>query len=131
MSPEPRRGLRLGVAFVIGSKTVKLVRGFALFLVVCVAIAAPCAVGGALFAHFHGGTSYGRAIGWAMWIGSAVLVLLVGGSGSPSQMAGESRVVVGGRFALGSDIPQPQSPFILIPAGVAVFGLGVLIYLAG
>jgi hypothetical protein len=107
----------------------KLVRGLALFAVVCVAIAAVCALGGALFAYFHGGTTYPRAIGWAMWIGGPVTVLLGGGSGSTT--AGESRVVVGGRFALGSDIPQPQSPFILIPAGIVVVGLGVLIYLAG
>jgi hypothetical protein len=48
-----------------------------------------------------------------------------------SRMAGESRVVVGGRFAQGSDIPQPQSPIILIPAGLVVIALGVLIYLSG
>jgi hypothetical protein len=44
-------------------------------------------------------------------------------------MAGESRIVVGGRFAPGSDIPQPQSPLVLIPAGVLLIGLGVLIYI--
>jgi hypothetical protein len=109
----------------------KLVRAFTLFLVVCVAIAACCALGGVLFMYFHGGTTYARAIGWAMWIGGGVLVLLVGGSGSTTRMAGESRIVVGGRFVLGSDIPQPQSPFILIPAGLLVIALGVLIYVAG
>src|SRR5215207_2774601 len=118
MSPDPH-----GVAWpypLVFQKAMKLVRGLAVFAVVCVAIAAVCALGGALFAYFHGGTTYPRAIGWAMWIGGAVTVLLVGGSGSPGRMAGESRVVVGGRFALGSDIPQPQSPFILIPAGIVV-----------
>ena len=109
----------------------KLVRGFALFLVVCAAVTAVCALGGTLFALFRGGTTYARAIAWAMWIGGGLTVLLVGGSGSTSRMAGESRVVVGGRFALGSDIPQPQRPFILVPAGIVVIGLGVLIYSAG
>jgi hypothetical protein len=65
---------------------------------------------------------------WALWIGGCVVVLLVGQSGSPTRMAGESRIVVGGRFAPGSDIPQPQSPLVLIPTGVLLIGLGVLIY---
>jgi hypothetical protein len=42
-------------------------------------------------------------------------------------MAGESRIVVGGRFVQGSDIPMPTSPFILIPAGTLVVALGVLL----
>jgi hypothetical protein len=46
-------------------------------------------------------------------------------------MARESHAVVGGRFALGGDIPQPQSQFVLIPAGLLVIALGVLIYLTG
>ena len=44
-------------------------------------------------------------------------------------MAGESRLVVGGRFTLGSDLPQPSSPFVLVPAGLLEIGAGVLIYL--
>ncbi len=95
---------------------------------VCAAVAALCALGGALFAYFHGGIPYSHAIAWAMWIGGGMLVLLVGQSHSPSRMAGESRIVVGGRFVLGSDIPQPQSPFMLIPAGFVVIALGVLLY---
>ncbi len=107
----------------------KIVRTLGLFLAICVAIAAICALAGALFAYFRGGIAYGQAIGWAMWIGGGLIVLLVGRSGSTTRMHGESRIVVGGRFAPGSDIPQPQSPFVLIPAGVLVVALGVLIYL--
>jgi len=35
----------------------------------------------------------------------------------------------GGRFTLGSDIPQPSSPFVLVPAGLLEIGAGVLIFL--
>lgn len=109
----------------------KLARILVLFVAVCAAIAAVCALGGALFALFHGGTSYASGIGWAMAIGGSLLVLVAGGSGSTTRMAGESRIVVGGRFVQGSDIPQPQSPFVLIPAGLVVLALGIAISLAG
>jgi hypothetical protein len=68
-----------------------------------------------------------HAIAYAMWIGGGLVVLLTGGSGSTTRMAGQSRIVVGGRFVQGSDIPMPTSPFILIPAGILVIALGVLI----
>ena len=106
----------------------KVARIFGFFLAICAGVAVLCAVGGALFAHFRGGTTYQHAIGWAMWIGGALLALLVAQSGSTSRMAAESRIVVGGRFAPGSNIPQPTSPWFLIPAGVAVIALGVLVY---
>lgn len=109
----------------------RLLRYVAFFLAICAVIAAVCALGGALFAHFHGDTTYAHAIGWAMWIGGGLTVLLVGLSGGTSRMAGESRIVVGGRFPQGSNLPQPQSPFILIPAGILVVALGVLIYVNG
>ena len=66
----------------------------------------------------------------ALWIGGALIILLVGQSGSTARMAGESRVVyLGGRFAPGSDIAMPQSPLAFIPIGIAVIGIGVLVYL--
>jgi hypothetical protein len=109
--------------------TKRILSGLAVFAAVTVALAALCALGGALYAHFHGGTTYAHAIAWAMWIGGGVVVLLTGGSGSTTRTAGESRILVGGRFVQGSDIPQPQSPWILIPAGVAVIAVGVLLSL--
>jgi hypothetical protein len=109
----------------------RVIRVLGFFLAVCAAVAMPCVLAGVLFAYFHGGPAYSSAIGWAMWIGGGLLVVLVGQSGSPARMAGESRAVVGGRFALGSDIPQPQSPFVLIPAGILVVALGVLIDVSG
>jgi hypothetical protein len=96
---------------------------------VFVVLAALCALVGVLIAAFRESTSYVDAIAWAMWIGGAAVVLLAGMSGSPAARAEDSRVVVGGRFVQGSNIPQPQSPFILIPAGLLVTGLGVLLYL--
>lgn len=80
----------------------KVARIFGFFLAICAGVAVLCAVGGALFAHFRGGTTYQHAIGWAMWIGGALLALLVAQSGSTTRMAGESRIVVGGRFARGA-----------------------------
>jgi len=90
-------------------------------------LAALCTLGGVLFSHFHG-MPVAHAVAWGLWIGGCVVVLLVGQSGSPTRMAGESRIVVGGRFAQGSDIPQPQSPLVLIPAGILLIGLGILVY---
>jgi hypothetical protein len=106
----------------------KAARAVGLFLVVCALIAGVCALGGAIFAAFSDRASTAHAIAWAMWIGGALTVLLVGQSGSTTRMAGESRVVVGGRFVQGSDLPQPTSPFFLIPAGVLVIALGALVY---
>jgi len=103
-------------------------RAFTFFLAISAAIACVCAVGGAIFAAFSNSASTAHAIAWAMWIGGALTVLVVGQSGSTTRMAGESRIVVGGRFVQGSDLPQPTSPFILIPAGVLVIALGALIY---
>jgi hypothetical protein len=103
-------------------------RSFAFFLAVTAAIAGVCAVAGAIFAALSDRASVAHATAWAMWIGGALTVLVVGQSGSTTRMAGESRIVVGGRFVQGSDLPQPTSPFFLIPAGVLVIALGVLVY---
>ena len=105
-------------------------RTLVLFVVVLTVTAAICALAGAAYALFHGKISYAHAIAWAMWIGGGALVLFVGASGSTSRMSGESRIVVGGRFAPGSGNPQPQSPFMLIPVGVLIIALGALIYSA-
>jgi hypothetical protein len=104
----------------------RLSRGALVLLAITAGIAGLCALGGAIFAHFHGGT-YTNAIAYAMWIGGGLVAVLTGGSGSTTRMAGRSRIVVGGRFVQGSDIPMPTSPFILIPAGTLVVALGVLI----
>ena len=108
----------------------RILEGLLVFVVVTLAIAALCALVGAIVAAVRGGTPYTHAIGWAMWIGGAVIALLVAQSGSTTHTAGRQRIVVGGRFVEGSDIPQPQSPWIIIPAGFAVVALGLLIYVA-
>ena len=105
----------------------RLTRGLLVLLAISAGIAGLCALGGALFAHLHGGTTYAHAIAYALWIGGGLVVLLTGGSGSTTRMAGESRIVVGGRFVQGSDIPMPTSPWVLIPAGTLVIALGALI----
>jgi len=108
---------------------VRIVRRIALWLAVLVAasaaLAAVAALAGALYAHFRGGTTYAHAIGWAMLIAGGLVALLVGQSGSPIRMAGEARIVVGGRFVQGSDIPLPQTPFVFALAGLLVAGLGI------
>ena len=98
-----------------------------LFVVAC----ALCTVIGAVVAAVHGGWSYSHAIAWSLWIGGALVVLLVGQSGSTARMAGEARVLyLGGRFSPGSNLALPQSPLAFIPIGIAVIGVGVLVYLA-
>jgi hypothetical protein len=108
----------------------RTVRALRLYGAIWLGLAALCTLGGLLFSHFRHGMPLAHAVAWALWIGGGLVVLLVGQSGSPTRMAGESRIVVGGRFAAGSGIPQPQSPLVLIPAGVLLIGLGVLIYVA-
>jgi len=107
----------------------RVIRPLAVFFAVALVIAALCALVGALFAYFRDDTTYANAVAWAMWVGGGVIVLLAALSGSPARRAEESRVVVGGRFVSGGAIPQPQSPFVLIPAGLLVIGLGVLIFM--
>jgi len=107
----------------------RLAHAVGVVVALCVSIGAVFGLAGALVAYLRGGVSYAHAIAWALWIGGSVVVILVGQSGSTSRMAGESRIVVGGRFVLGSDIPQPTSPFVLIPASLLEIGAGVLIYL--
>lgn len=108
----------------------RLYRGALVLAAITAVIAGVCALGGALFAYFQG-TAYAQAIAYAMWIGGGIVVLLTGGSGSTTRMAGESRIVVGGRFVQGSDIPMPTSPFVLIPAGTLVVACGVLLDVLG
>jgi hypothetical protein len=108
-----------------------LYRGALVLLAITGSIAGVCALGGALYAYFKGGTTYAHALAYAMWIGGGLVVLLTGGSGSTTRMAGESRIVVGGRFVQGSDIPMPTSPWVLIPAGTLVVACGVLIDVLG
>ena len=104
-------------------------RTLVFFLSACALVAAGCAAAGAVVALASDRVTAAHAIAWAMWIGGALLVLLVGQSGSTTRMAGESRIVVGGRFIEGSDLPQPTSPLFLIPAGLVVIGLGALVWL--
>jgi hypothetical protein len=108
-----------------------IVRASAAFILVSVLVAGLCALGGALFAHFHGKMSTAHAIAYAMWIGGALAVLLTAGSGSTSTTAGGMRIVVGGRLAQGSSIPLPQTPFQYVLAGVVVVGIGILLYAYG
>jgi len=107
----------------------RTVRAFRLYGAIWLGLAALCTLGGVLFSHFRHGMPVAHAVAWALWIGGCVVVLLVAQPSSPTRMAGESRIVLGGRFAPGSDIPQPQSPWVLIPAGALLIGLGVLIYI--
>ena len=87
----------------------RLARILGFFLAICVVVGAVFALVGALVSYFHGDMSYTHAIAWALWLGGCLLIVLVGQSGSTTRMAGESRIVVGGRFVLGSDIPRPRA----------------------
>jgi hypothetical protein len=97
------------------------------FVLMCGLTAAPAVLAGFLFAHFRGGVATKTAVAYALWISGAILIFLVGSSGSPSQMASESRAVVGGRFAPGSSIPMPRSSFVFIVVGAALIVIGTLV----
>ena len=107
-----------------------LVRRLRVFAVVTLGAAALCAAAGALFAHFHGGTTTAHAAGYAMWIGGGLLGLLVGGSGSPSRMAVEGRWGLFGQL-WGSNEALPESPLWLIPVSFGVIALGTVVFLYG
>ena len=86
-----------------------------------------CALVGIVYALARS-RDYLESIAFAMALGGATVCLVVASAGSPGVRAAESRYVVGGRFVEGSDRPQPESPFILIPASLMVLGLGVFLY---
>ena len=88
-----------------------------------------CSIVGAAVVAIHGHWSYAHTIAWTLWVGGCLIVLLVGQSGSTTRMAGESRLIVGGRFVTGSDIAMPQSPLAFIPIGVLVIAVGAGVYL--
>ena len=71
------------------------------------------ALGGALFAYFHGGTTYPRAIGCGMWIAGAVTVWLVGRIGKYESDGGSIADRRRRPVCLGKRHTEPQSPFIL------------------
>jgi hypothetical protein len=103
---------------------VRIIRTLALFLVVFLVLAALFAVIGSLVALL-GFSTYANAIAWAMWLGGGLTVFLGAQSGISSSIDPEAR----GPFVTGHDIPQPQSPVVLIPAGLLVIGLGALIFI--
>jgi hypothetical protein len=87
-----------------------------------------CALIGVAYAMVRS-SDYVESIAFAMALGGATVCLVVASAGSPSVRAAGSRHVVGGRFVEGSDRPQPESPFVLIPASLIVVGLGVLLHI--
>ena len=57
-------------------------RGAALFLVVCAAVAGVAALGGVLFEVVRGGTTISRSVAYALWIAAALALLLTRVAGS-------------------------------------------------
>lgn len=94
------------------------------------ALAALCALPGVLYAVFAG-AGLAAAAAWSLWVGGCLVVLVVGQSGSPTRMAGEARYTPGFVWLWGSDNPLPQSPFVLIPIGFVVIGIGTAVYALG
>jgi hypothetical protein len=123
-------GHRLGSEVWLGLEEVAVgfVRALGVVVVVFGALAAACALVGVALAFFRS-SSYVDAIAYALCFGGATVLLLAAMAGSPAQRAADSRYVVGGRFVEGSDRPQPESPFVLIPASLLVIGLGALIFI--
>ena len=106
----------------------RIIRSLALLLVVFLVLAALFALIGSLVALL-GSSTYANAIALAMLLGGGLTVFLAAQSRSPAHRASGS-IELGGRFVTGHDIPQPQSPVVLIPAGLLVIGLGALISIA-
>jgi len=106
---------------------VRILRKVGWFLLMCVFAVAPAVLAGFLFANFRGGVATKTAVAYSLWILGAILIFLVGSSGSPSRMASESRAVVGGRFAPGSSLPMPRSSFAFILVGVVLIVIGTLV----
>jgi hypothetical protein len=109
------------------SQGVRIVTKAGWFALMCLVVAAAAAIAGLLFAHFRGGVATKTAVAYALWICGALLVLIVGGSGSTGKMAAESRAVVGGRFTPGSSIAMPQSPLVFVVVGLVVVAIGVVV----
>ena len=57
-------------------------RGAALFVCACLAVAAVATVGGVLFQVVHGGTTVTRAIAYALWFAAALALLAMLPAGS-------------------------------------------------
>ena len=106
---------------------VRILQRFGWFVLMCLLVAGVAALAGFLFAHFQGDVNTKTAIAYALWITGALLVLLVAGSGGTSQMAAESRPVVGGRFGPGSSIPMPRSSLVFVLVGVVVVAIGIVV----
>jgi hypothetical protein len=87
-----------------------------------------CALVGVVVAYLRT-SSYVESVAYALSVGGATVLLVAAMAGSPAQRAAEARIVVGGRFVEGSDRPQPESPFVLIPASILVIGLGALVFI--
>jgi hypothetical protein len=93
-----------------------------------VAFSALCALIGVVVAAIRG-DDHATAVAWALWLGGAFLILVVGGSGSTSQMSGGARAMPGSAYVFwGSANALPQTPWVFIPIGVLVIGLGVAVY---
>ncbi|MDQ2967323.1 MAG: hypothetical protein M3R37_03275 [Actinomycetota bacterium] len=105
----------------------RLVSTLGWFVLMCLLVAGAGAIAGLLFAHFRGGVDAKTAVAYALWICGALLVVVTAGSGSTSQMASQSRTVVGGRFGPGSSIPMPRSSFVFVLVGAVVIGIGVVV----
>jgi hypothetical protein len=111
-----------------GRSYIGVVRFSGTVVALALAIAAVCAVLGIVYALIRS-SSYVESIAFALAVGGATVCLVAAMAGSPGQRAAQSRVVVGGRFVEGSDRPQPESSFVLIPASLMVLGMGVVLYI--
>ena len=94
------------------------------------AVAALCALVGFLVGHFAAHSGAANGIGWGMAGGGALIALLTGGSGSPSDNLVHGRT---GYFATywSQSASLPQSPLEVALGSLLVFGGGLaLLFLA-
>lgn len=86
---------------------------------------------GFLVTHFAGWTGGVQGVGWGMLAAGALVGLLAGGSGSPSDNLVRGRMGAFGTY-WGESSPLPQSPLELALGGLLAFVAGIaLLALAG
>ncbi|HVS85760.1 MAG TPA: hypothetical protein VHD91_09015 [Gaiellaceae bacterium] len=100
-----------------------MIRWFALLTFLLAAVGA---LGGFLVAHFTGWGPGVNGVGWGMTLAGSLAVLVVGGSGSPSDNLLRGRMGAFGTY-WGQSAAQPQSPLWSLGSAVLVCAAGIAV----
>lgn len=103
-----------------------LALGLGRIVEVAVAVAAVSALAGFLIAHFGGYGTSAAGAGWGMCVGGALMVLVTGQSGSPTEMAAGGRWGSFGQY-WSRNPALPQSPLWTIASAILVCAAGIAV----